>query len=456
VNDLWWYVTGAPPGPTQTVAVVGAARNAMAGGPLVRRPGEVVPEMAAYLYHRPNINTPVALLDNALGHTFQDRLKDVGTGHVEMLNDDPDLSTVWDHECVVRFEIHGRAAFTMIVDDIEHVAIAEGEEHDERTGLNGRAHIAVLEEGLVYPAGGPDRKPWGETRLFSWPSIDFDDHTWAPVTLIAPDIHTMQAAYADMGTPNSAQDFPDLNAPVLWGTPGELFMAPDGMVYMRGVIDVPTSGNHIVYWLLDNWGELWLDGESISESYGDTTFEQALEVPVELSAGLHTFAVSCVNWETPDRNPGAFAMCLYSTDAQGNPLDWVGHADGTWVALSYPPTAPGMTPGEAARHAVDEAQARGAIPELRLGFTDEFDSDGNAWPVVGDIATAIGTNLSTFILDELASTYIDVWMGPGDWTLFAWVKGLRGENRDVALAPPVDEGNPGEGNLRGLVHHVIR
>ena len=47
-------------------------------------------------------------------------------------------------------------------------------------------------------------------------------------------------------------------------------------------------------------------------------------------------------------------------------------------------------------------------------------------------------------------------LGPGDFTLYAYVKDMKGQERDVTLAPPVDELDPDEGNLRGLVHHVVR
>lgn len=63
--------------------------------------------------------------------------------------------------------------------------------------------------------------------------------------------------------------------------------------------------------------------------------------------------------------------------------------------------------------------ARGAIPEVLLGFDDQFDSGGNPWPVTTGISTDVGTNYWTFIGEEMASTYIDVWMGPGDFTLYS-------------------------------------
>jgi hypothetical protein len=150
---------------------------------------------------------------------------------------------------------------------------------------------------------------------------------------------------------------------------------------------------------------------------------------------------------------------LFSATGENSSGDWSTPplivSDGSWQCLAYPPTPPGMTPGEVIRHAVSEAQARGAIGEVRLGFDDRYDSGGNPWPVEGNIATKVGTNLWVFIGEEMAATYVDVSMAPGDFTLQAWGKGKRGRNRGpvLAAAPPT---NPDAGNLRGLTHHLVR
>lgn len=471
-GDLFYY-RGPPPEP-RTFAMVGAGRLAQAGGPLIRRPGEVIPEMAAYLYHRPNINTLIAPLDNALGHTFQDRLKEVGQGSIELMNDDPDLAHVWDYECAVRYEIHGRAAYTMLVNEIEHVAIAEGEEHDERTRLAGRAHISVLEEAVVYPSAGVDHKPYTDQRRFDWTAMDFYDAHWQRSHGI---VGFTEESYWTLA---NIEAWPDPGAQWMWAPGSDGEWAEPGPCYFRFVVDVPEGATDLVcYACFDDIGKVYVDGELIIEGeFGMNPMitgnpNDAMDVYegyTEVTPGLHIVAIRCDNGIDieGDRtlNPGGVLFTCYATagndDARVGPLI---HSDSNWACLPYPPVEPGMTPGEVIRHVVDEAQRtyrvghmppRGAIPEVRLGFDDHFDSAGNPWPVTTGVSTKIGTNYWTFICEEMASTYIDCWMGPGDFTLYAYVKGEKGQERNVTLAPPVDELNPDEGNLRGLVHHIVR
>lgn len=53
----------------------------------------------------------------------------------------------------------------------------------------------------------------------------------------------------------------------------------------------------------------------------------------------------------------------------------------SWKCLAYPATAPGLSPGEVLRIAMEEAQARGTtvLDDFTLGFTDSADSDGTTW-----------------------------------------------------------------------------
>lgn len=446
--------------------MVGAGQLAQAGGPLVTRPGEVVPEMAVYLFHRPALNTFVAQLDNAIEPTFQDRLKELGTASVDLMNDDPDLALVWDHECALRFEVHGRAAFTALVDEIEHVAIAEGEEHDQRTTLNGRAHIGALQEAVVYPATGVDRKPFSDERLFSWPSVDYDDRYWQMshgiVPFAQPDTYWTKA---------NIESWPDGGAYWMWGPGSNQDWAPAGPCYFRNTVIVPDGATQLVcYAAFDDIGQVYVDGEKVLEGEfgmnpmitGNPADAMATyEATIDISPGPHIVAIRNDNGVDPEwdfsMNPGAVLFTCYA--ASGADAARVGpllHSDSTWKCLPYPPVEPGMTPGEVIRHVVTEAQTRGAIPEVRLAFSDQFDSAGTAWTPTTAISTKIGTNCWTFVGEEMASTYVDVWMAPGDFTLYAWVKDGRGKQLALALAPPVNELDPDQGNLRGLTHHMVR
>jgi len=476
MTDLFFYGgtgTVVPP-EDRTIVMVGAGQLAQAGGPLVTRPGEVIPEMAVYLFHRPALSTVVTQLDYVLSPTFQDRLKELGTASVELLNDDPDLALVWDHDCALRFEVYGRAVFTALVDEIEHVAIAEGEEHDQRTTLRGRAHIGSLQEAVVYPSAGVDHKPYADKRRFDWTSMEFWDAHWPMSNGIA--------AFSDNSywTNANIKGWPDPGAVWMWAPGSNDEWAPSGPCYFRAAVDVPEGVTELVcYACFDDVGSVYIDGEPLLEGeFGmnpmvtgnPSDSMDVYEGSRDVTPGLHIVAIRCDNGIDIEgdqtQNPGGVLFTCYGT--AGNDSERTGplmHSDNNWACLPYPPTEPGMTPGEVIRQAVTEAQRtyqfghmppRGAIPEVRLGFDDHYDSAGTPWPVTTGISTDIGTNYWTFICEEMASTYVDVWMAPGDFTLYAWIKGGRGKQLALALTPPVNELDPDQGNLRGLTHHTVR
>ena len=108
-----------------------------------------------------------------------------------------------------------------------------------------------------------------------------------------------------------------------------------------------------------------------------------------------------------------------------------------------------MTPGEVVIHCVNEARARGCLPPITFAFDTEVDSAGNPWPEVTDISTKVGTDVLKFFR-ELTATYVDLWLEPATWTLHAWVKDHRGDERNVTLHAVTDPDDPYSGNLAGL------
>jgi hypothetical protein len=105
----------------------------------------------------------------------------------------------------------------------------------------------------------------------------------------------------------------------------------------------------------------------------------------------------------------------------------------------------------------DEAQARGvsfAVGDIELMFTETMDSGGQPWPETVDIATKVGTSYLTFLM-ELCVTYIDVWMEPGSWRLYAWNKGGQGVLSSLSLDYPWDPTDPTTGNLYELAHTIL-
>jgi len=444
---------------TTTFAGMTALANYAATDALITHPGEVVPELRVTLFHRPAITTPVAYLTGAFDIEFRDELQGFGSASLALGNEDPDLSPVWDHSCVLRFDIHGRPAFLSLVEEVEHVALAEGEEHDQVTTLSGRGALAILEESVVYPPGGCDREPFADDRIFSWPSIDYDDSWWGYADPLATQSQT--GNYWSEVT----MEWPDPDAVWIWAhVPNPLEWAPPGPCYFRFQFVAPDSIKQMPYWVVfDAEGELWLDGQLMAT--GDYGAEPNINVysgSLPVTPGYHTIAIRCANDIDPENdeihNPGGILFTGYAADATGQRIGAgpIVHTGGDWKIVEYPPRPPGMTAGEVIRHVIQEAQGRGAFPEVTLAFTDDVDSLGRPWEERTDISTKIGTPVSTFLIDEMASTYVDVWMSPASFELNAAVLGTRGQDTAVRLHGVTDPNDPMSGNLAGLTHHGVR
>ncbi len=65
----------------------------------------------------------------------------------------------------------------------------------------------------------------------------------------------------------------------------------------------------------------------------------------------------------------------------------------SWKMLAFPPTAPGLTPGEILRICVQEEQGRNRLAPVTLGFTDAADTATKAWPERFELGFPLGTDL---------------------------------------------------------------
>lgn len=449
--DTYYYAgTDSYSGVARTFTMNGAARGAMVGGPRVAREGEVVPRLQATLHHRPNIETTVAVLDHSYGRQWQEELNEVGSAAMTIGNEEAQATMVGPGD-IVRFEDEGFAVFAWIVREIERTQIAEGEEHDQVTDFNGTGLLSMLSEAVVYPPRGPDVKPFDDKRLFSWPSVDYDDSWWRTAT--------------DLGAPNAGYwndgitDWPTPEARWIWaGVPNALEWAPDGACYVRATFNVPPGVSMIrMYVILDAEGEIYVDGQSMGYAlYDAEPVSPTIIDMIDATPGDHNVAIVCTNDVDPEadqiHNPGGVLFSCYGINSVGEytPAYPLLVTNDTWRIVEYPPYAPGMTPGEVIRHVVQEAQYRGCMAGLTLAFSDEVDSDGNPWPQYTNIGTDVGTDLLTFF-KELCATYIDMWMEPARFRLHVWIKGKKGEVvTDVALYPPTDTSDPWSGNLAAL------
>lgn len=411
-------------------------------------------------------------LDDLLEASCQDVFGDVGEGRVTLNNEDAALALVEDGDWL---------AFSLVepdedVDDIVFMArvgfngpaggdsnetgtIAQGEERDQVTTLVGPGVLSILDGGAVYPSRGTGALPPEDDRVFNWTAPVFDDSGWATAAVMMS-VATAQGPTSGTGDwpyqPFGDGFPPDSGANMIWDAGSTSDLALEGDCYFRKTFTMPGTGWMVLYALIDNIGEVYLDGQRILEVGG--FLNASLLQPIELSAGEHLIAVHGHNY--PDDgfvggNPGGIALAVYQADAGGVP-----HGapllvtDSSWKIEAYPAEAPGMTPGEVMRVCLEEAQARGVLTEVTLTFTDTLDTIGQPWPVVTDIATKVGTDILTFFR-EIAATYTDMWMN-ADFEMAAVVKGLLATlPPDVTLEAPTDPDDPTTGNLLRLAHRRV-
>jgi hypothetical protein len=460
VNDLWWYIGEPPAPPTSESFNMGAAlRTAMAYGPVPDPLG--APPISALLVRNADLAVPVADFERARDRRWQEQLNEAGSGSLVVQNDDPDLAEVQDGD-VVRFELYGWAAFSMLIRERDQITVDPSEEAGQATTLSGPGTLARLDTAVVYPSRGVDVLPIEEDRVFNWTAPDYDDSEW---------ISPFNLAYWNDSTPawyGMRAGWPNNSGASWMGPQGSTVqLAPGGNNYFRSTFNVDGSPgqvlNVVVYAVADDTGIVYIDGQKVVDlsQWGNLPSDVKTGNST-VTPGTHVCAVQVYNseagtmlWEGGPFNPTGLLLdvrLMNPDGTAGNSLLQSGV--GTWKLAQYPPEPPGMTPGEVLRHLVDEAQARGALGGLTLAFTDDTDSDGRAWPIVGDIGTKVGTDYLTF-LRELTGTYVDVWMEPAGWRLWAWLLDGRGADVPVTLERPTDPTDPTTGNLRQLTHKAV-
>lgn len=428
------------------------------------RLGDTLPPTLEVTLHRSNdLVTPVATLDRARNRRFQEQLNGPGSASLVVQHDDAVVAEVAAGADVLRWSVHGRVVFASLIRDAEHVPVAAGEEAEQTTTLSGPGSLAYLDTAVVYPAA-PLRAqatdvPVQEDRLFGWTAVDYDDSGWSTAQVLAgvlddtPAWHGMRSGWT--------------GALASWIGPssGTVRLAPGGSCYLRRRFRVDGDGmaSLVILFAADDGAVVHLDGAQIGESEPWANLPtNVYTANANVSAGEdHTLAVRVDNSTAGPAiidgqpfNPTGFVCAVHRTGSDGSLGPAVVVSDDSWRIVEYPPQAPGLTPGAVLRIVVDEAQQRGALTGLSLAFDDDADSAGEPWDAA-EIATKIGTDLLTFVT-ELTGSYIDVWMEPAAWRLWAWRRDGRGTRRPVTLRPVADPTDPTSGSLRALSHREAR
>lgn len=299
--------------------------------------------------------------------------------------------------------------------------------------------MALWEDMVVYPELGAGQVLENDTRLFNFSSKHFDDSAWGAA--VQSEQGTGDAGGSRYAAPANLP--PEME--VAWWIWSEASPTTGsvaaGDAYFRK--SYTTTGELVrIYITADNAHELYLDGELVEVDDvlrgGGVGWGGLKQVDRWLSSGTHVFAIKGTNVAGVAPNPAGVLMAAFQLTSNGMTLGPLRvQTDNTWKALGYPASVPGLTPGKVLRHLLEEAQARGAMTGVTLGFTDAVDTAGAAWATTPDIGFPVGLD-GLSVLRQLSESYIDCAMAPGSLRLDAWSHGTRGAAKAVTLTPGVN------------------
>ena len=383
----------------------------------------------------------VDLSATAFGKRWQQTVSDVGSGQVQLVNDDPNLAAI-TYGDFVRFDLDGTARFLMLVEAIDTVAIAPAEEVDEVTTITGRGSLAQWEQAIVLPPNGVEGQPYTETRVFDWGAAELDIDV--VTTNWDAAVELTQVGQGSEGEPPPSFPVRWLQYPLGWSDPTGYWVwsqaagagpaMPAGTSYFARDVNITTAGYYAVYMAADNRYTCKIDGVLI-DTFDDESSQEGYQftrrADLFLTAGVHRVAMKVTN--DSGMELAGFVWALWSVDSERNDDTLILRADTTWSAIGYPAVAPGFTAGHVIRVLLEEAQANGALTDWVLDFTDTLDSDGNPWPVDMAFSFRVGMDLLS-VLRQLGSSDIDFIADPASLTLHAYVIDGMGVAQGAATA----------------------
>lgn len=417
---------------------------------LVIAPVPYVPIGRVRLYDRLG-TTLVANLDNAFDVEWQEVDNGTGVGKFTIALSDTDSALVRVGQ-VVYCDLYDRAnVFSWRVEAYPQTRIQGAEEYGQVMNVSGRGSAGILETALCYPYGGVDAVPVRSVRSFSFASQDYVEvGPWGNAVEIAEQgDHT---TYWMMYLPAATEQSPAPGAwPLLPIIPSWIWAQADntpiGTCYFRETFVTAAQANVSILATGDNFWTLYFDGVAVlGDSENPEAWQEHRSVDMVLPAGSHTIAAVVENLFradlTPVQNPAALlAAIIIPSAADGEaPPDMMLISDSGWHSLAYPAEEPGWTAGDIIIKLVAEAQARGLLTNVVLGFTGVTDTSGAAWETIPEF----GVNLGASLLDTLGQLVADGWvdwaMTPSGWILQMWKRGNRGIDTTVVLEAGINLG----------------
>jgi hypothetical protein len=397
---------------------------------------------------------------------WQDTHNDVGIGTLVLNRHDAAVAQV-AVGCQVYCYLYGQHCFTFLVESPPTTTVYDpGDEAAETVTVSGPGRNVLAEDALIYPPKGVDDPLNPAHRLYSFTSVDYvEGGGWVnavqqyradqldPYRRVLVE-WTYQSAGPEPDTVEYVETPPPLGFPdpLAWWIWGSVDRTALGFNFFRTTFTVPTESSVTFAVTGDNYHTLYLDGTAI---LGDTTelscWRRYKTAEIKLAAGTYTLAAVVENAplevDLPSIwNPAGLLCSVYTTDVSGEVLTVLCRSDSSWRALPYPSTWPGWTPGQILIDIIDEAQARGEIPDLVYDFTASSDSAGNSWPYTQGFSMPVGSNLLEALNSLVEQGWLDYRLAPGGLVLQAFNADWS-PNSGVTLAVT---GDPATTNLESL------
>jgi hypothetical protein len=315
------------------------------------------------------------------------------------------------------------------VESVATQVVAPGEVADEWSRVTARNLLCWLEDAVV------DAEDVGYPRIFDERPFSFAASDWPTY-----DAGDWTAPTEASTSPFNGSDYPeswpanDTQSKLVWFS-DPMAAGTDGVyreARFRAALPITTAGFYRVAAAADDNYVLWVAGEEVLRQDKDVLrWRRADTMDVWFPVGEPHLAAMV--WDV--RETTSWFMCSVSLlDADGEPTGTpilYTSAGGGWeVHEVYPANSPvGFTLGETLKKLVDEAQARGALPDLTYDFTDTLDSNGDPWDAgVVDRSFTIGSTIWE-VVEQLVELGLDVEVTPG-----RVLRAYQGRGSDVSAS----------------------
>lgn len=342
---------------------------------------------------------------------FLDQLKASGAGSFQVPLDQIRLNpSLYEYRNFVKVVVNTKVVGGFLLGEKETVLINSEEYSGEGQKIIGEGFKVLLDDAAVEPYGGFKRLS-GDRRAFNFSSKE--EGSWYNTTdWIVPYVY---GQLLDPLWSGSWKQYPEgfpagTVASWIWASPYNTQTPPE-TCYFRHTVNIPETGDYVLYAACDNYLSVWHQGELLATTKeGDyNAWHKATKVELQLEAGNNTFGFTGANHPHGGNNPAGLVVALFKREGEIETLISRSGA-GSWRALPYPAEPPAFSAGEILIKLLDEAAARGILfpTWFTPTFTAELDSAGNPWPRQFDWQFDLASSYASAVA-KLEEVIGDIW-----------------------------------------------